>query len=183
MLNQKKAEIFLAKFHKSLAKQFLEVAYRKIAVNWRMPIHCYFVLIFKKKRNAYSCSQPTILSFQNYHTLYPKVPYFHPETTALLMDKLRSFFVKTSWGKLWYYSGKITLFCSINMLYWIKKYDFYPIQQLKWIKFNRFRIVILYIEVALSICFFWISVYKNIVIKAGRYIVSESHCKSFVYTK
>ena len=27
MLNQKKVEIFLAKFHKSLAKQFLEVAY------------------------------------------------------------------------------------------------------------------------------------------------------------
>ena len=26
MLNQKKVEIFLAKFHKSLAKQFLEVA-------------------------------------------------------------------------------------------------------------------------------------------------------------
>jgi hypothetical protein len=30
MLNQKKVEIFLAKFHKSLAKQFLEVAIRKI---------------------------------------------------------------------------------------------------------------------------------------------------------
>ena len=27
MLNQKKVEIFLAKFHKSLAKQFLEIAY------------------------------------------------------------------------------------------------------------------------------------------------------------
>jgi hypothetical protein len=29
MLNQKKVEIFLAKFHKSLAKQFLEIAYKK----------------------------------------------------------------------------------------------------------------------------------------------------------
>ena len=30
MLNQKKVEIFLAKFHKSLAKQFLEVAYNNM---------------------------------------------------------------------------------------------------------------------------------------------------------
>ena len=29
MLNQKEVEIFLAKFHKSLAKQFLEVAIKK----------------------------------------------------------------------------------------------------------------------------------------------------------
>ena len=28
MMGQKKVEIFLAKFHKSLAKQFLEVAYK-----------------------------------------------------------------------------------------------------------------------------------------------------------
>jgi len=28
MLNQKKVEIFLAKFRKSLAKQFLEIAFR-----------------------------------------------------------------------------------------------------------------------------------------------------------
>ena len=30
MLNQKKVEIFLAKFHKSLAKQFLEVAFKQL---------------------------------------------------------------------------------------------------------------------------------------------------------
>ena len=30
MLNQKKVEIFLAKFHKSLAKQFLEIAFNYI---------------------------------------------------------------------------------------------------------------------------------------------------------
>jgi len=29
MLNQKKVEIFLAKFRKSLAKQFLEIAYKQ----------------------------------------------------------------------------------------------------------------------------------------------------------
>ena len=30
MLNQKKIEIFLRKFHKSLAKQFLRIAYTEI---------------------------------------------------------------------------------------------------------------------------------------------------------
>jgi hypothetical protein len=38
MLNQKKVEIFLAKFHKSLAKQFLEVA---IICRNVGPIHSY----------------------------------------------------------------------------------------------------------------------------------------------
>jgi len=33
MLNQKKVEIFTAKFHKSLAKQFLEIAF----------IYCIFI--------------------------------------------------------------------------------------------------------------------------------------------
>ena len=33
MLNQKKVEIFLAKFHKSLAKQFLEVAFKTMPLS------------------------------------------------------------------------------------------------------------------------------------------------------
>ena len=50
-----------------------------------------FCFNIQKKRNAYSCSQPTILSFQNYHTLYPKVPYFRPVTMALLMPKSHAY--------------------------------------------------------------------------------------------
>ena len=50
MLNQKKVEIFLAKFHKSLAKQFLEVAYNVLDTKYYKGIQIgfpFFILEFQ----------------------------------------------------------------------------------------------------------------------------------------
>ena len=55
MFNQKKVEIFLAKFHKSLAKQFLEVAINKKAKADTIKI--FFTHNgFYMKINAYLCN-------------------------------------------------------------------------------------------------------------------------------
>ena len=54
MLNQKKVEIFLAKFHKSLAKQFLEVAFNKKQMNMGKLNVFFLAMVVNIKRNIYS---------------------------------------------------------------------------------------------------------------------------------
>ena len=56
MLNQKKVEIFLAKFHKSLAKQFLEVTFNKKQTNMGKLNVFFLAVMVNTKRNIYSCN-------------------------------------------------------------------------------------------------------------------------------
>ena len=56
MLNQKKVEIFLAKFHKSLAKQFLEVALNKYTAS---VLFCQKtkILHYKRSEGIFFCEK------------------------------------------------------------------------------------------------------------------------------